>query len=306
MRQLEQHHAQPLLIRAQRGVLLASGGFVLNRQMLAQHAPRYLPGLPLGANGCDGSGIALGCSAGGSLARMDKVSAWRFINPPLAWARGLLVNARGERYCNEELYGATLGHAMVEAHDGRALLILDRHLRNQALQQVGPGKVWAFQRLPVLLNLLFNCRRGNSLAQLAERCQLPLAALRHSVDTYNRAARGDIADPQGKSAAMLHDLSQGPWYCLDLSYASRLFPCPTLTLGGLRVCEQSGQVLDTHGQPIPGLYAAGRCAVGVASNLYISGLSLADCVFSGRRAAAHVAGQAANPPVPTGEQPCNV
>ncbi|MDH0301701.1 MULTISPECIES: FAD-binding protein [unclassified Pseudomonas] len=306
MRQLEQRHAQPLRVRARRAVLLASGGFVLNRDMLRQHAPRYLDGLPLGGNGCDGSGIALGCSVGGNLGRMDKVSAWRFINPPLAWARGLIVNARGQRYGNEELYGATLGHAMVEEQDGRALLILDRTLRNEALRQVGPGKVWSFQRLPVLLNLLLNCRRGDSLAQLATRCKLPPAALRHSVDSYNRAARGEIADLHGKSPAMRHDLSQGPWYCLDLSYASRLFPCPTLTLGGLRVDEQSGAVLDEHGQPIAGLYAAGRCAVGVASNLYVSGLSLADCVFSGRRAAAHVAGRAANPHVPTGEQPCNV
>lgn len=301
MRRLEQQHATPLLIRATHGVLLASGGFVFNREMLRQHAPRYLDGLPLGSNGCDGSGIELGASAGGSLGRMDKVSAWRFINPPLAWARGLIVNARGERYCNEEVYGATLGHAMVEEQDGRALLILDRTLRNQALAQIGPGKVWSFQRLPVLLNLLFNCKRGDTLEQLAERCQLPAAALRQSVESASRA----INDPLGKSPGMRHGFEHGPFYCLDLSYASRLFPCPTLTLGGLRVCEQSGQVLDAHSHPIEGLYAAGRCAVGVASNLYVSGLSLADCVFSGRRAAAHVAERASHP-APQGEQPCNV
>ena len=42
--------------------------------------------------------------------------------------------------------------------------------------------------------------------------------------------------------------------------------------------------LDNDGQPIAGLFSAGRTAIGVASHLYISGLSLADCVFSGRRA----------------------
>jgi 3-oxo-5alpha-steroid 4-dehydrogenase len=44
---------------------------------------------------------------------------------------------------------------------------------------------------------------------------------------------------------------------------------------------------------VPGLYAAGRSAVGLCSNSYISGLSLADCVFSGRRAGAHAAASAA-------------
>ncbi|MGH6631224.1 MAG: FAD-binding protein, partial [Burkholderiales bacterium] len=50
-------------------------------------------------------------------------------------------------------------------------------------------------------------------------------------------------------------------------------------------------VLSAAGMPIAGLYAAGRCAVGVASNRYVSGLSLADCLFSGRRAGAQAAAQ---------------
>jgi 3-oxo-5alpha-steroid 4-dehydrogenase len=305
-RRIEQTSAIRQLIRAEQAVLLSSGGFIFNRDLVRQHAPQYLAGLPLGATGCNGSGIALGQSAGGSVARMDKVSAWRFINPPLAWARGLIVNARGQRYANEEIYGATLGHAMVEEQDGRAILILNRALVREALRQVGPGKVWNFQRLPVLLNLLFNAKRSNSLAGLAKRCNLPPELLRQSVERYSRAARGEVADEFCKSAAMLTDLDQGPWYALDLSFDSKLFPCPVITLGGLKVCEDSGRVLDHAGQPINGLYSAGRNAVGVASNLYVSGLSLADCIYSGRRAAAHAADQFALQTARSGEQQCNV
>ena len=58
-----------------------------------------------------------------------------------------------------------------------------------------------------------------------------------------------------------------------------------ITMGGLKVNEDSGAVLDDAGAPVPGLYAAGRTAIGVCSNFYVSGLSLADCVFSGWRAA---------------------
>ncbi|MNF42191.1 3-oxo-5-alpha-steroid 4-dehydrogenase [compost metagenome] len=305
-RRIEQTSAIRQLIRAEQAVLLSSGGFIFNRDLVRQHAPQYLAGLPLGATGCNGSGIALGQSAGGSVARMDKISAWRFINPPLAWARGLIVNARGQRYANEEIYGATLGHAMVEEQDGRAILVLNRELMREALRQVGPGKVWNFQRLPVLLNLLFNAKRSNTLAGLAKRCNLPPELLRQSVERYSRAARGEVADEFGKSAAMLANLDQGPWYALDLSFDSKLFPCPVITLGGLKVCEDSGRVLDHAGQPINGLYSAGRNAVGVASNLYVSGLSLADCIYSGRRAAAHVADQFALQTARSGEQQCNV
>ncbi|MGH8353558.1 MAG: FAD-binding protein, partial [Pseudomonas sp.] len=302
LRQLELEHAERRLIRGERGVLLSAGGFIFNRELVAQHAPQYLAGLPLGTSGCDGSGLCLGQSADGVLARMDRVSAWRFINPPLAWARGVILNAQGRRYCNEEVYGAKLGHAMVEEQGGRAILILNRALIKEALAQIGPGKVWSFQRLPALLNMLFNARRGRSLAQLAERAGLPLAALEETLAAYNSAARGEGADAFGKSAAMLASLEQGPWYALDLSFDSRLFPCPAITLGGLRVCERSGQVLNAAGLPIAGLYSAGRNAVGIASNLYVSGLSLADCVYSGRRAAAHLAAQVQPETACPGEQ----
>ena len=54
-----------------------------------------------------------------------------------------------------------------------------------------------------------------------------------------------------------------------------------LTLGGLVVAEDTGQVRRADGTLVPGLYAAGRSAVGLCSRSYVSGLSLADCVFSG-------------------------
>ena len=60
-----------------------------------------------------------------------------------------------------------------------------------------------------------------------------------------------------------------------------------LPASGLVVDEETGQV-----RGVPGLYAAGRSAVGVCSESYVSGLALADCVVSGRRAGQHVAREA--------------
>jgi hypothetical protein len=64
-------------------------------------------------------------------------------------------------------------------------------------------------------------------------------------------------------------------------------PSPTFSLGGLHVDISQRVLLKKDLKPIPGLYAAGRSAAGVASGGYISGLSIADAVFSGRRAARH-------------------
>ena len=91
---VELAEARPLLVRARAGVVLSTGGFIFNREMVARHAPKYLRNFRLGTSGCDGSGIRLGQSVGGECARLERVSAWRFINPPLAWARGMIVDCK--------------------------------------------------------------------------------------------------------------------------------------------------------------------------------------------------------------------
>jgi 3-oxo-5alpha-steroid 4-dehydrogenase len=85
-------------------------------------------------------------------------------------------------------------------------------------------------------------------------------------------------------------LLQPPFCAIDASVDSKLLPMATMSVGGLGVEEDSGLVLDADGRPIQGLYAAGRNAVGICSNIYVSGLSYADCLFSGRRAARAAAG----------------
>ena len=288
-RALELANAQPINVRATRGVVLATGGFIFNRAMVAEHAPKYSEAMRLGATGCDGAGIRLGASVGGVPTRMEKGSAWRFINPPTAWPKGVVVNREGHRFCNEQVYGATLGVAMVEGHGGRAWLVLDRALRKVAMKEALFGKLWFFQSVPAFFQMLFS-PRGKTPEALANKLGLPAEALRATIEAYTADQRRGAADALGKSPDMCAPLETPPFYALDISANSKTFPCPTITLGGLKVNEQSGAVLDVQGADIPGLFAAGRCAVGVASNGYVSGLSIADCLFSGRRAGAAVAG----------------
>jgi 3-oxo-5alpha-steroid 4-dehydrogenase len=280
---------RPLYLRARRGVCLAAGGFVFNRKMLAHHAPRYRRGYPLGTPGDDGSGIHLGLSVGTATARMDNVSAWRFINPPKAWAQGIVVNAAGERIANEMAYGATLGHVLAEKHDGRGWLILDARLTQCAWEQIGGSQVLAFQRDLARLNMLLGRRKARSVTALAQKIGVNPEGLVHTVHEYNRIANGEQSDPFGKARKDCAVLLQAPYIAIDIGLAAALLPCPTLTLGGLTVDEASGLVLDEAGRHVPGLYAAGRNAVGVSSGLYVSGLSIADGIFSGRRAGLHAA-----------------
>ncbi|MBM66189.1 MAG: hypothetical protein CMH55_08155 [Myxococcales bacterium] len=278
----------PIRIQAHRGVIITTGGFIYNRDLVQEEAPKYRRGMPLGTAGCDGSGILMGRETGANTQHMDRISAWRFINPPQAWTQGILVNRSGQRYVNEALYGAAIGEAMVETQDGEGILIIDQALYDAARAQLGRGKSQWFQTAPALLNLWFARKKGHTLEALAQAARIDAAGLKASVAAYNEQIKGNETDPFLKDPESRKLLDQPPYYAIDCSLDARSFPCPTLTLGGLCVDEDSGQVLAADASPIPGLYAAGRAAVGICSRQYVSGLSLADCVFSGRRAGRHV------------------
>ena len=284
VRQLELDFARPRLVRARRGVVLSTGGFIFNREMVSEHAPKFRRNFKVGATGCDGSGVRLGVSVGGVSDRLQRVSAWRFINPPLCWPKGIVVNTLGQRFVNEEVYGATLGQPLCEEQGGKAWLVLDARLRKQSIKQALFDGYWWFQSLPALLLMLRGVRKGQSIEQLAQATGMRADVLRSALHAYNAAARGDAEDAFGKSQSSRQVLDQGPYYACDISVSNPLFPLGALTLGGLKVNEDSGAVLGSQGLPIPGLYAAGRTAIGIPCHLYVSGLSLADCVFSGRRA----------------------
>ncbi|MBS0292075.1 MAG: FAD-binding protein [Proteobacteria bacterium] len=281
--QLERETAQPRLVRARHGVVLTTGGYIFNPELIAQHAPHTRKGWPIGSAGCDGSGLRLGESAGAASDALDNISCWRFITPPSVWPQGLVVNRQGERFCNEQVYGATLGHELVEHQSGKAWLILDASLRRQATRQCLLGGLWAFQALPALAMMWLKSVKAPNAQALAQRIGADPARLEASIHAANAAAQGQAEDAYGKSPDMRHVL-RGPLLAMDISIGNPLFPLATLSLGGLRVDEDSGQVLSGSGQGIAGLYAAGRTAIGLPSSRYISGLSLADCVFSGRRA----------------------
>lgn len=280
---------EEVFIRAEKGVVLSAGGFVFNSKMMAHYAPKYKAGYPLGTDGDNGAGIRLGQSVGGSAGNMDRITAWRFINPPLSFARGMIVNKQGKRFSDEMVYGATLGVEMTENHNGEAWLILDKALIKQALEDVKGDKALAFQRALAKLNVYFGAKKAKSARALASLIGVDAEGLQAQLSDYNKMARGDMADPFEKSQTDIAEIDEATIVAIDISLSAKLFPCPTLTLGGLKVDEATGHVLTNNNAPIHGLYAAGRNAIGVASWNYVSGLSIADCVYSGRRAAESMA-----------------
>ena len=274
---LERRYGRPLRVPARRGVVLAAGGFVFDREMMREHAPEYRGGLRLGTPGDDGSGIRLGVAAGAGTDHLDRVTLWRFLTPPSAMLGGLLVDRDGRRVCDESRYGAAIGEAILRSPGARAWLLLDAAVLAECRRQVREQTLW-FQRWQARWLLTAGRVGGPTPDAVARKAGVDPAGLAATLAAYRTG-------PPGKPADFARPLDTPPYSLIDVSVRHRpAVPAPMLTLGGLRVDEQTGQALRAGGSGVPGLFAAGRTAVGLCSRSYVSGLSLADCVFSGRRA----------------------
>jgi 3-oxo-5alpha-steroid 4-dehydrogenase len=270
-------------------VILAAGGFVYNREWMQRFAPKFMKVSPLGTAGDDGTGIALGLEAGGIADKMSNVTAWRFLAPPSAFLEGLTVGEDGRRIANEDLYGATHGDVMMREFGGSGWAVYDaatwRKVRSQIREQTQ-----LFQRLQLIYLLTTGHKKAGSIEEIAAKSGIDPAGLRRTVDVYRKGLLSGAGDPAHKERDLCAGMSNGPYYSINISAdSSMFFPIPGLTLGGLVVDEATGEVVHRDGGTVPGLYAAGRNAVGICSNSYVSGLSIADCIFSGRRSGADAA-----------------
>ncbi|MBF6214511.1 FAD-binding protein [Nocardia puris] len=289
---LDRRYARPIRVQARRGIIVSAGGFIANRAMVVEHDARFQGGLPLGTTGDDGSGIRMACEVGAATDRMANISAWRFLLPPSSFTGAVLVDGRGRRVIDETRYGAAVGHRLVTEHEGKGWLLADADLMRTAIRQIGPQAAW-FQRMQFEV-MRRTAVRGPTLEAVAVKAGIDPQGLRATVAEHNAAIENGAPDPVGKPAEFTVAVRRAPFWLLDVGIKPSLTnPCPMLTLGGVVVDDDTGAVKDAAGKDIPGLYAAGRTAVGICSDSYVSGLSLADCVFSGRRAGRAAAGEPA-------------
>jgi 3-oxo-5alpha-steroid 4-dehydrogenase len=226
---------------------------------------------------------------------MDHPYLGRPISPPESFLGGLMVNVKGQRFINEDAYQSLFGDMLaLQPEDGRAMLILDaEHFWRGVNQSMFPGKgLFLMWGAPALLNIaLGGTKRGGTMKALAKACRIDPQGLEQTVAEFNARAKAGTPDPFGKNPDKIAPLEKGPFYAVNVSLSNKFGPTFAFTLGGLVPNEETGEVKAEDGRSITGLYVAGRTAVGLCSRNYMSGLSIADTVFSGRRAGRHAAGR---------------
>ena len=255
-------------VRARKGLVLTAGGFIYNDDMLRRYAPllqqcKY----KVGTETDDGSGIRLGVAAGGEAIRMETGDISLAVFPPNDLRFGICVSEQGQRFLNEDVYFGRLGEYALLHQEGRVyLLVDDEHFGRP-------------ENFPVEI-----AAAGETIEEVEAELGMPPGALVQTVALYNEyAAKGE--DPLfHKRADWLAPIVNPPFGVIDLTTENMVYSA--FTLGGLWIDPQ-GRVQTGAGEPIPGLYAAGRTTSGVAKQGYSSGMSLGDGSFFGRAAGRH-------------------
>ncbi len=262
-------------VRARGGVVLATGGFIHDGAMVAEHCPLAHvpdPAWRIGTPNDDGRGIRMGAGAGAATTRLDAFECALPLGPPHRLARGILVNRDGERFVNEDAYTGRIGLHALRDQDGFVYMLTDDVIHEP--NAIGLRIAYA----------------AATPEELAVDLGVPPDALARTVHGYNEAAaRGD--DPAfHKRAPFVQPIGVPPASgigAIDLRVDHGAIYA-TFTLGGL-VTDADGAALDDGGGRVPGLYAAGRTAASLAAGHYASGISLGDSSFFGRRAGRHAA-----------------
>lgn len=267
-------------ITVRRGVVLAGGGFPANAKWRARHLPDPAPEHTPAGPGCDGSTIALGLAAGGTLGPDGIDNALWFpssiatradgntaVYPHIVLDRakpGLIaVNAEGVRFVNEAASYHEFVRGMYRAHRAiPAWLVCDRDF----LARYGLGIIRP--RTPSLRKYVASgyLSEAPTVAALAGVIGLPADALETTVARHNGFAATGIDPDFGKGQSIYDrnngDAARGPNPCIGPIarapfYAVPVLPTPLGTSLGL-VADSSARVLDADGEPIPGLYVCGN------------------------------------------------
>jgi flavocytochrome c len=265
-------------------VVLATGGYAADfsdSSLLKQHRPDTYGLATTNGTHATGDGQKMVMAIGGNGIDMDKVqvhptglvdpkdpgSKWKFLAAEaLRGEGGLLLNADGDRFCDE------LGH-----RDYVSGMMWDEKKKDKF-----PIRLVLNSKASKVLDFHTRHYSGRGLMkkmngkELAKEIGCTPEHLQKTFSTYNEIADGKQKDPWGKK--FFHNL---PVNIDDDFHVAVMEPVLHFTMGGIEINDKA-QVLNQEKQPFEGLYACGELAGGVHGANRLGGSSLLGCVVYGR------------------------
>ena len=253
-----------------KAVILATGGFGNNEDMIVQYREDLKGTVTTSAPGITGDGIVMAEEVGADLVDIDQIQLHPTVEQKTSMlitesVRGdgaILVNQDGKRFTDELLTRDVVSAAELEQPGSYAYIIFDQRLR----EGLKATEKYISTGITV---------QGDTIEDLAEKIGVDPKTLSETLSSWNKYV-ADKNDPDfGRTTGMDNDLSQAPYYAIKIA------PGIHHTMGGVHI-DTSARVIDKDGNTIPGLFAAGEVVGGVHGGNRIGGNAVADIVVFGK------------------------
>ena len=264
----------PVTVNA-KAVILATGGFGANLDMVTQYAPQLAGFMTTNAAGIQGQGILMAVELGAATVDMDQIQIHPTVQADTAsliteGLRGdgaILVNANGERFIDEVGTRDVVSAAEIAQPDSFSWLVVDQKMVDAS------SVIQGYINRGLMIS-------GESYEELAANLGIPADAFAATMENWN----GYVAeknDPDFGRTSFANPLDTAPFYAVKVTAGIHH------TMGGLKIDTET-HVLKEDGSIIPGLFAAGEVTGGVHGGNRLGGNAVADFVVFGR-----IAGQKA-------------
>ena len=263
-----------------KSVVLTTGGFGANFELMASFDPSLANAVTTNHSGAQGDGIMMAQAIGADTVDMDQIqlhptviqSDGSLVSESFRSLGAIVVNTEGKRFVNDLAGRDVVSQAELKQPDGYCFIIFDQNLVDHlALSQRFIDGGYTIS--------------GKTYEELAKNMGLSAEAQQNFVNTmntWNQSVANGIDEEFGRNNGMDDDLSTAPYYAIKIA------PGIHHTMGGIKI-NTSAEVIDTDGNVIPGLFAAGETTGGIHGGNRVGGNAVCDFIVFGR-----IAGQSAS------------
>ena len=232
-----------------KGVILATGGFASNPELVAKYTPMWAGYPSTASRGATGDALAMATKVGAALGQMDRSGpqtvAYQTGNGAVSLTNvryngAILVNEDGNRFVNELALTPILGKAIKDQKDRHAYLIFDQASVDRAALMKKYKEAGYFVEAP-------------TLDALAKKLGINAENLPKTVAAYQKGMDDGVDHEFGRKDSRFSRIDKVPYYGAKISPASQT------TYGGVKIDLKARAVTET-GKVIPGLYVSGEAA----------------------------------------------
>ena len=263
-----------------KAVVLATGGFGANLDMVVKYKPELKGFMTTNAPGIQGQGIEMAQAIGAATVDMDQIqihptveaNTAALITEGLRGDGAILINEEGQRFIDEVGTRDVVSAAEIAQTGSYSWLVVDQAMADAS--SVIQGYIKKGYTVT-----------GATYEELGEAMGVDAAAFAETMEKWNGYVEAKN-DPDFGRTSFANPLNTAPYYAVKVTAGVHH------TMGGLKI-NANTEVLNEKGEVIPGLFAAGEVTGGVHGANRLGGNAVADFTVFGRIAGAAASDYAA-------------